>query len=377
MKFTIEQSCLEKLLSTVTRASESKPILPILGNVLLETFEEKLLGTGTDIQMMINSEAECLVEESGSITLPAKELMALVSTLTGSISISVDDKMAAHIKSGKSKFKLLGIGAENFPPGDVYATQESYAISREALVNGLDQTLYVCNPNASDIRQRGMSFFFTNSGLRLYATSGFRIAQSIIGLESSPEADLEMILPMRSLIEVKNIFARSESESLWLRIYRNEKDDIRRVSFEDDRVTVASQIIDGAMARMLETFLPTVKVSVKANVDELQIALKRMSIFSMDSNNAVELKFENGQLGFNAKSQERGQGEDSIEVEYAGELITQTYNVRFLLDAITSFGGSEVVLLNLRESSANIYILTVESQIESNLIAAMSPMATS
>jgi len=378
LKFTIDQPDLEKLLSIVTRASEPRPMFPILGNVYLEV-GNSLLAKATNIQLTIESWTSCIAEEEGEITLPAKELMMLVEMMDKSkpINFSLDEKtFTMLIKNGKSKFQLRGINPGDFPSANQYETQIEFQLPREALIKGLDRTLYASDPNATNHAQRGLSFYFLAEEMRIYGNTGYRIAQAKVPCFTSiAEGSFEVIIPQRSLLEIKNVFSRSDAEEINMMVLSDENGDIRMVNFGDGTTGISSQVIDGTLARDLDSFLPPISASASVNNNALRTALRRMSIFSSDSNNACRFTFNEEQLWLEAKSQERGIGEDSIDCEFtAKEQIVQTYNVRFMLDALDSFEGSENVEITLRKMN-NVYALSMESESEPNLIAVMSPMA--
>lgn len=377
MKFTIDQPDMERLLVTVTRASEARPLLPILGNVLLQA-DEFLYATGTNVELTITSSVTYQCEDTGSVTLPARELLALVSSLDKSkqITFALDEAtVTMHIKSGKSKFQLRGIGADNFPAITEFDSIQECLIPREQLVEGLDRTLYACDPNASNLMHRGQAFVFSNGGLRLYAGTGFRLAEYSISVPEL-ESELELIIPMRSLLEVRNVFSRSMVENINVVIASDHDGRARMIHFDGDDTSVSSQIIDGVMAKDLKTFLPKPSTSVEVSVDQLRTALKRLSIFSIDSNNSVKIGFDEGALTLSSQSQERGNGEDEIEAQFEGNAFTALYNIRHVLDALDSFSGSEKVSLYGRNMGIAT-ALTMENQNFPNLIAVMSPMASS
>lgn len=84
MKISVLQENLAKGLGIVNKAVESRPTMPVLGNILLETEDARLklaavnMGLGMGITCWIGAK----VEQPGAITLPAKTLADLVNNLS-------------------------------------------------------------------------------------------------------------------------------------------------------------------------------------------------------------------------------------------------------------------------------------------------------
>jgi DNA polymerase-3 subunit beta len=72
MRISVLQENLRKGLSIVSKAVESKPQLPVLANILLVAEGSELRLAATNLQLSITANLGARVEESGSITLPAR-----------------------------------------------------------------------------------------------------------------------------------------------------------------------------------------------------------------------------------------------------------------------------------------------------------------
>lgn len=377
MRFQIDQMDLEKLLSTVSRASEQRSVLPILSNVLLQLEGDRLYAVGSNIELTVQSSTVCQPEQEGAVTLPAKELLSLVSLMDKGKVVKFDldpSTVTMQIQSGKSKPKLKGIGAEEFPETKSYPNSIEFLIPREKLVEGLGSTLYVVNPNVTNSMQRGLSLVFESGVCRLYAADGFRMAQYTIELpDLELDERIEVIAPLRSLIEVRNIFGREKAEIIRITVDSDENGDNRMLHFDADEISISSQVISGGFAKDLDSFLPEASTTVRVNSGELRTALKILSTFSSDSNNSCDFSFREDSVYMFAQSQERGSDEEEIDAELEGSTYYSIYNVKYLLDALDSF-DTETVLLKGRSMGVAV-VLTVESEERPELIAAMSPMA--
>lgn len=56
------------------------------------------------------------------------------------------------------------------------------------------------------------------------------------------------------------------------------------------------------------------------------------------------MRLEKGELKLSASSTEMGESEDTIEIDYQGELLAIGFNAQYLLDFLKATGGGEIKL---------------------------------
>ena len=82
MKVSVLQEQLDKALTILSRAVDSRVTLPVLGNVLLETEESRLKLAAMNQELTITTYIGAKVDKAGAVTLPAKTLSEMVKTLS-------------------------------------------------------------------------------------------------------------------------------------------------------------------------------------------------------------------------------------------------------------------------------------------------------
>ena len=75
----------------------------------------------------------------------------------------------------------------------------------------------------------------------------------------------------------------------------------------------------------------------------------------------MRLRLEKGELKLSASSTETGESEDSIEVDYNGEMMAIGFNAQYLLDFIKAIGSGEVKL-ELKDSQSAGQLRPAESE---------------
>jgi DNA polymerase-3 subunit beta len=73
-------------------------------------------------------------------------------------------------------------------------------------------------------------------------------------------------------------------------------------------------------------------------------ALRRVSVMAEERNKPVKMTLAPAVLRLTASSQDMGEAEEALDVDYAGEEVTIGFNSRYLLDAIGPVEHEQIVL---------------------------------
>ena len=116
MKFTISKQVFLDGLRQVASVVSSKTTLPILSNVKIEAENGQVRFTATDLDVCITGVVPANVLREGTVTLPAKKLVSIISELPeAEVQVDVNQRNQATVECGRSQFKLNGLPADEFP----------------------------------------------------------------------------------------------------------------------------------------------------------------------------------------------------------------------------------------------------------------------
>ena len=116
MKFSLSREALLRPLQLAVGVVERRQTLPILSNVLLSIDGERLSITGTDLEVEIVGVCEVVVSAEGACTVPARKVLDICRALEeGSLLTFISEGGKVTIQSGRSRFSLATISAEEFP----------------------------------------------------------------------------------------------------------------------------------------------------------------------------------------------------------------------------------------------------------------------
>ncbi|HEX9805029.1 MAG TPA: DNA polymerase III subunit beta, partial [Candidatus Dojkabacteria bacterium] len=115
MRIEILQENLSKALNHVVKAVSSRPNIPVLANVLIQTEKGKIKLSATNLEIGINAWIGADIKEEGSITVSAKLLSEFINSIKpGKISLAQNGQ-TFEVKSVDNNAEFFIIPAEDFP----------------------------------------------------------------------------------------------------------------------------------------------------------------------------------------------------------------------------------------------------------------------
>ncbi|MBW4681790.1 MAG: DNA polymerase III subunit beta [Microcoleus vaginatus WJT46-NPBG5] len=376
MKLVCAQSDLSTNLSLVSRAVPSRPTHPVLANVLLSADIEtqRVQLTAFDLSLGLRTSFAATVEEGGEMTLPAKLLNDIVSRLPqGEITLEVEEAGAgegsdagitATITSTSGRYKVRGMGVEEFPELPVVENGQAIYLPGEALIEGLRGSLFATSADETKQVLTGVHLKVGQDDLEFAATDGHRLAvvqtpkQGKVDDESDqPETDsreFEMTVPARALRELERMVGmRQGSEPIALHF------DQGQIVFELGDQLLTSRKLEGQYPAYRQ-LIPK-NFSNQVNVDRRQFlsALERIAVLADQKNNIVKctLDSENQQISLSVEAADVGSGKESMSAQISGDEPKEiAFNVKYLMDGLKVLNTSEIQMhLNL---ATNPVVLT-------------------
>ncbi|SFR55607.1 DNA polymerase-3 subunit beta [Pseudidiomarina maritima] len=338
MKFSISRDAFLKPLQVVSGAVERRHTIPILSNVLIQASTEQVKLTGTDLEVELVS--SCAIEngEAGEVTVPAKKLVDIIRSLpdgaTVEFSASADKAM---IRSGRSKFTLATLPAQDFPNIDDWDSDIQLVTSQAVLKDLMERTHF--SMANQDVRYylNGMLFETDANILRTVATDGHRLAMSSCEIGQPNLAARQVIVPRKGVMELLRLLDDVENEVKVL-IGNN------HIRIETNGIGFTSKLVDGRFPDYRRVLPSGGDKIVVAERDVLKQACSRASILSNEKYRGVRINLSQGEMCLTANNPEQETAEEVIEVEYQGEPLEIGFNVSYLIDVLNTIQGGKVKL---------------------------------
>lgn len=364
MKFIVERDYLLKPLQQVSSPFGGRPRLPILGNLLLQVTEDRLLLTGTDLEMeMVARVALSAVHEPGATTASARKFFDICRGLPKGAEITVtleDERML--IRSGRSRYSLSTLPASDFPNLDNWQSEVEFTLSQSILKRLIESTQF--SMAYQDVRYylNGMLFETEGEELRTVATDGHRLAVCAMSVGEAMPSHC-VIVPRKGVMELARMLDGGENP-VKLQIGCNNI----RASVDDYIFT--SKLVDGRFPDYRRVLPKNPDKTVEAGCDLLKQAFARAAILSNEKFRGVRLYLSANRLKITANNPEQEEAEEILDVAYQGGEMEIGFNVSYILDALNALKCEEIRLL-LTDGVSSVQIEDRASQVAAYVVMPM------
>ncbi|HCG6612062.1 TPA: DNA polymerase III subunit beta [Vibrio parahaemolyticus] len=349
MKFTIERSHLIKPLQQVSGALGGRPTLPILGNLLIKVEENVLSMTATDLEVELVSKVTLEGDfEAGSITVPSRKFLDICRGLPDDAIITfVLEGDRVQVRSGRSRFSLATLPANDFPNIEDWQSEVEVSLSQADLRTLIDKTQF--SMANQDVRYylNGMLFEIDDTTLRSVATDGHRMAVSQTQL-GADFAQKQIIVPRKGVQELVKLMDAPE-QPVVLQIGSS------NVRAEVNNFIFTSKLVDGRFPDYRRVLPQHTNKTLIASCDELRQAFSRAAILSNEKFRGVRVNLAGSEMRITANNPEQEEAEEMLDVTFEGDPIEIGFNVSYVLDVLNTL-RCEKVQVSMSDANASALI---------------------
>ncbi len=321
MHLVIHKEDLTRALAATTKVVETRVSIPILSSVQLAAAGEGLAITATDLDIIATAGVPAEVTKPGNICVSAKLLNDIARKATGDITMTLDgDKLL--VKSGRSRFSLATLSAEDFPTLGDDKFDAEFEIDLAALFAPVafaistEETRYYLN-----------GVFFKGGKSEAVATDGHRL-----GRHYGPElpAFEGVIVPRKTVgLLPKGKVQVSVSP--------------QKIRIVSDDVRITSKLIDGTFPDYERVIPKNNERVVIVDRDALMKASDRVSTVSSERGRAVKFSIATGSIALAVAAGEAS-ANDEVEAEYSGEPMDVGFNAAYVRDVLNVLPSGPVKL---------------------------------
>jgi len=335
MEVVIDRDAFLKGLQMVQNIVEPRQTLPILANVLLEAEGESVRMTATDLEVGARVSVPAKVSSKGAITVSARKLAEIVKELpAAAVALKVTENVAVSLRCGGATYRLIGLAPDDFPPVVPASPQSWVALEAKMLREMLTQTSFAVSHDETRYALNGVLFAFQGKDVRMVATDGHRLAFSTRSLGKAISSATG-IVPRKAVTEIMRVLGASEE--VQLAITENQ------FVLQMPNFVMTARLIEGQFPNYDAVIPRTHPGKLAAPRSSLSAALRRVAVMAEERNKPVKLALSPASLKVTASSQELGEAEEILEVEYAGEEMVIGFNSRYLLEAMAALDKDQVV----------------------------------
>ena len=342
-------------LQSVVGIVERRHTLPILANVMIQKTPQSVQLTSSDLEIQIRTEADLGGDNANfTTTVGARKLMDILRSMPSDQTVSLESQQNKLIlKSGKSRFTLQTLPAEDFP-----LVQESpsfgplFSIPQKTLKELLHQVSFAMAVHDIRYYLNGILFVAEGKQLSLVATDGHRLAYTSAKLETEVPKQ-EVILPRKTVLELLRLL--SDKEGLIDMQFAN-----NQAKFKFEGKEFVTKLVEGKFPDYNRVIPKNHKNAVTLGRVTLLNTLQRTAILTSDKFKGVRINLETGLLRVAASNAEQEEAVDEIEVDYNGDSIEIGFNVTYLIDVLTNM-SQDMVRMDLADSNSSVLVTMAEN----------------
>jgi len=363
MKFKINRDHFSNGLAQVLNVVGSKAAMPILSNVLIEAEKDCISLTTTNLDLGIRCKIKAEVKEGGSVTLPVKRLATIVRELPN-VDVAFDSTANHQVKiaSGGSNFRIMGIGAEEFPKLTDSTDDKTYTLEQSEIATMLSNVSYAQSTDETRFILNGVYFNFKDEKLTLVATDGRRLALVSKELAVPATSAGAIILPAKTVAELLRLLGKGDK----LKIAFNE----RRAAFQIDTgkdtsglidsIYLFSKVVEGNYPNYQQVIPKETHQRIKLERELFLQCVHRAALVTSEKSNSVKIKLSSNLLEITASSPDFGESHESMAIAYSGADLQVAFNPQFVMDPLRALTKDEVFFELKDEVSPGVF-KTLES----------------
>ena len=273
MKIICEKEKIIKALNSVTKAVSSKPTMPILEGILIQTNNKEVKLTTYDLEIGIEYVIDCEVQEEGAIVVNATMFSEIIRKLPNTdITIYVNEKNLLVIECEGSLYKLATMNPTEYPELPQINIENSIEIEQNHLRDMIRKTIFAVSTEENRPIFTGCLFEIVNNKLNVVAVDGFRLAWKSKFLQTKVN-DFSAVIPGRTLNEINKILTDS-FDTIKIGIAKNQ------ALFELENCKIVTRLLDGEFLNYSSVIPETWETRIRVNKANLQNCFERISLIS-------------------------------------------------------------------------------------------------
>lgn len=344
MKFRSERDSLVEALSTAGRAVGGRGSSSVvLSGLLLRSEGNRLVVTGTDLDLTIRVELEVIGIEDGASVVPARLLVDIVRSFEpGAVTFEGGDEKV-EIAAARSRFGLRAYPVVEFPSVSV-TDGGGVALPGSVLGEGLRQVVRAASTDDARPLLTGVLMANENGAVRLVATDSYRLAMRDLEGTKGVTDDGDMLVPARALVELQRLTAATGGGG------GEAPDEIRlatgehEITFSRGPVRISTRLLDGTYPdyrQLIPDYYPN---RLHVGKESLVAALRRVRLLVRDNTTPVRLSMRPGGVDLTVVSQEVGDASETVDGDFTGEDLVIAFNPSYLIDGVEAVTDDEVVI---------------------------------
>jgi DNA polymerase III subunit beta len=346
MKFTVERDALTEAVTWAARALPSRPVIPVLGGLLLHASDGELTLSCFDYEVSARMRVPAEVSEPGAALVPGRLFAEITRSLPGLPVDVADDPDGLSVTCGEAAFTVTTLPSAEYPElpdlpllaGIADGGALAAAIGQVAPAASRDDTLPMLT---------AVSLEFTAGTMTLAATDRYRLAVRELDWNSAPAIGeqagaggaITVLAPARTLAEAARIMTPGVPVRVFLRDPDSDPDSNpggdAMIGFEAGERRLTTRLLAGEFVRYRSRFPAEFGCTADLPAEAFAEAVRRVSLVA-ERGTPVQLSFAPGRVTIGAATQGQARARETVPADFAGDEPDIAFSPHYLLDGVVA-----------------------------------------
>ncbi len=338
MKIECLNTNLREALSKTERAVGKNLSLPVLGYVLLEAVNKKIILKATNLDLGVEVEVPGNVSSHGVVAIPNTTLASILSGESEKVTLeSYEENLLVKTKNSSSVIKT--VPHDEFPNIPRITSATRILIPVSDFINGIRSVWYSASISTIKPELASVFVYYHDKHIVFVSTDTFRLAEKKIPIEKNSDFD-PFLIPVKNIPEIIRAFDGFDGV-MDIQITKNQ------ASFTIPGIHISSRIVEGTFPDYQQVIPKDFTTHVVLLKYDFINALKKATSFSGKfyqiyfSVDTDKKRFE-----ITSKNNDIGEHSDVFDAAIEGDDLMISFNYRYIIDCFQSI-SSDSISLNL------------------------------
>jgi len=340
MKFTVDRDALAEAVSWVARALPSRPVIPVLGGLLLRADDDGLTLSCFDYEVSARMRIPADVAGPGIALVPGRLLMEITRSLPGLPVQFADDPDGVSMTCGEAAFTLATLPPQEYPElpelpqlaGTADGAVLAAAISQVTPAASRDDTLPMLT---------AVSLELAGETMTLAATDRYRLAVRDLAWSPAPwigeqlraNGKVAVMVPARTLADAARMMSPDVPVRIMLREGGGADGADAMIGFEAGERRLTTRLLAGEFVRYRSRFPDEFGCTADLPALAFAEAVRRVSLVA-ERGTPVQLSFAPGRVTVGAATQGQARARETVPAEFSGDEPVIAFSPHYLLDGV-------------------------------------------
>lgn len=340
MKFTVERDALTEAVTWAARALPSRPVIPVLGGLLLHASDGWLTLSCFDYEVSARMRVAAEVSEPGVALVPGRLFAEITRSLPGLPVDFADDPDGLSMTCGEAAFIVATLPSGEYPELPELPVLAGVA-DGGALAAAIGQVTPAASRDDTLPMLTAVSLEFTAGTMTLAATDRYRLA--VRELDWSPASWIAeqagdrtaVLAPARTLAEAGRMMSAGAPVRVFLRDQESDPGADAMIGFEAGERRLTTRLLAGEFVRYRSRFPAEFACSADLPAEAFAEAVRRVSLVA-ERGTPVRLSFASGRVTVGAATEGQARARESVPADFTGDERVIAFNPHYLLDGVVA-----------------------------------------